>query len=241
MPPTFPLSVLPAAVAVLSLATGGARAETHLETFSSDPNPALWTLDAAGNSWGVTGGVLQFVRSTAGTASLVFGPLLQGDFDVRMDFDVAGWPWQYVGGERFGLAVQPVGPEPALASVIGMTQQKSMYAAPAGACCNFGSNAPLVDTGTVRLSRSGELLTLQYLQLGDWVTLGSTLEGRDMQLSLVSYFYQGFQPGVSYTVDQLSITAEHFSSPVPEPTGGAMLAAGLAALGWMARRPRVKR
>lgn len=235
MKPSFSRSLLGAA---LALAVGTADAASLLEDFSGSPNPALWTFDDAGNSWGVDDGRLVFVRSNAGNALMTFTPLLQGDFDVRMDYDVSLWSPTYGGGDRFGLGVTPVGDGPVSGSGIGYAQEQYLYAAAAGACCQFGPYDPLDDGGTVRLVRSGGDLRLQYLAGSDWVTLASTTETRDVQLTLSSYTFNGFVPGASYAVDNLSISADAFSAPVPEPATGALLAAGLAVLGWRARRRR---
>lgn len=238
MPTTTPHSPRAAlAVALLSLATG-AHAASLLEDFDGSLNPSLWTLDDAGNTWFVDEGRLVFVRGNGGNALLTLAPLLQGDFDVRMDYDVTGWSSTFGGGDRFGLSVTPVGEGPAFGSTIGYAQEQYLYAAAAGACCSFGPFNPLDDGGTVRLSRSGEQLRLQFLAGSEWVTLADTTETRDMRLSLSSYTFNGFVPGASYAVDNLSISADAFSAPIPEPTTGAMLAAGLATLGWMARRRR---
>ena len=227
------------AAAALALAGASAHAASLLEDFSGSPHPSLWTLDDAGNAWGVDAGQLVFVRSNAANALMSFTPLLQGDFDVRMDYDVSGWSTTYGGGDRFGLGVVPVGGDgQVFGSAIGYAQEQSLYAAGAGACCNFGPYNPLDDYGTVRLWRHGDLLRLQYLADGDWVTLASTTETRDMRLTLSSYTHRGFVPGARYAVDNLSISADAFSAPIPEPTTGAMLAAGLATLGWIARRRR---
>ncbi|GAB4118634.1 MAG: hypothetical protein Fur0014_19740 [Rubrivivax sp.] len=236
MPTLLPrLSVT--AAAALALAGAGAHAASLLEDFSGSPHPSLWTLDAAGNAWGVDAGQLVFVRSNAANALMSFTPLLQGDFDVRMDYDVSGWSPTYGGGDRFGLGVTPVGGEgQVFGSAIGYAQEQYLYAAGAGACCHFGPYDPLDDYGTVRLWRQGDLLRLQYQAGSDWVTLASTTETRDMRLTLSSYTFNGFVPGASYAVDNLSISADAFSAPIPEPTTGALLVAGLAALGWMARR-----
>jgi hypothetical protein len=230
------------AAAAFTLCVQGAQAASVLETFSGDLNPALWTLDDAGNSYGVVEGQLQFVRGNDGNALLYFDPLLQGDFDVRMDFDVSGWPYQYIGGDRFGMVVMPVGQAvlPPISFHIGAAQNKSMYSTTAsGYCCNFGGM--LGDTGTVRLAREGGSLTMQYLQLGNWVTLATATESRDVQLLLTSYIFQGFTPGVSYAVDNLSITADGFSAPVPEPAGSMLMLAGLAAVGRTLHRRRQAR
>jgi len=227
------------AAAALTLVVHGAQAATYLETFSGGLNAAIWTLEDAGNSYGVVDGQLQFVRSNNGNALLYFDPLLQGDFDVRMDFDVSGWPYQYIGGDRFGMVVMPVGQTvlPPISFHIGASQNKSMYSTTAsGYCCNFGGM--LGDTGTVRLAREGDSLTMQYLQLGSWVTLAAATESRDVQLLLTSYIFQGFTPGVSYAVDNLSITADGFSAPVPEPVSSALMLAGLSAIGCTLHRRR---
>lgn len=233
-----PLPRLTFIAAALAVAAAGAEAASLLEDFSGDPNPSLWTLDDAGNAWGVDAGQLVFVRSNAANALMTFTPLLQGSFDVRLDYDVSGWSPTYGGGDRFGLGVTPVDDGQVFGSAIGYAQEQYLYAAGAGACCNFGPYDPLADHGSVRLWRSGDLLRLQYRAEGDWVTLASTTESRDMRLTLSSYTHRGFVPGARYAVDNLSISADAFSAPIPEPATGAMLAAGVAALGWMARRRR---
>lgn len=239
MPTTVPRTPRAALGATaLALAAAGAQAASFLEDFDGSLNPSLWTLEDAGNAWFVDEGRLVFVRGNAGDALLTFAPLLQGDFDVRMDYDVTGWSSTFGGGDRFGLSVSPVGEGPSLASVIGYAQEQYLYAAAAGACCSFGPFDPLDDGGTVRLWRSGEQLRLQYLDGSEWITLADTTEARDVQLSLSSYTFNGFVPGASYAVDNLGITADGFSAPIPEPASGALLAAGLATLGWMARRRR---
>ncbi|MCU0967341.1 MAG: PEP-CTERM sorting domain-containing protein [Rubrivivax sp.] len=228
-----------AVAAALTTAAAAVHAASYLEEFSGGLNPALWTMDDADNGWFVDDGRLVFVRANSAAALLTFTPLLQGDFDVRMDYDVSAWSSTYGGGDRFGLGVTPVGDEPAFGSGIGYAQEQYLYAAAAGACCKFGPFAPLVDGGTVRLSRSGDRLALQYLDAGNWITLDETTETRDVRLTLSSYIHNGFVPGATYAVDNLSIVADGFLAPIPEPGTGAMLAAGMAALGWMARRRRL--
>lgn len=225
--------------ATLAVAAGSAQADSFLETFSGPLNPAAWQLSAGGNDVAISGGELVFTRLGTDNTLLSFVPQLIGNFDVSFRYRLIDWTSTYAGGDRLQLGV--VNPLPtAYGHGVGRMQEGGGYhfAFVDGGCCTF---APPVtaDSGALRITRVAGIVQVSYHDGSHWQLLGQSSEDhRDMTLSFSGYVHNFFVPGTSYAIDDFSIWADRFSQPVPEPASGAMLAAGLAALGWMTRRRR---
>lgn len=234
--------------AVLVLAAGlvagmvSAQAATYLETFDGPLDPNVWLLGTGGNDYDVVGGELVFRRLTGNVSHLRFVPQLIGDFDVGFEYRLIDWVGTYASGDRLQLDVSNPLPSPR-AHAVGRAQEgldgsNYHFGAVDSACCTFG--APVRnDAGALRITRVDGAVSVWYHDGDSWQALGqSAPDHRDMTLSLTSYVHNAFVPGTSYAIDNVSIWAAAFSQPVPEPAAGAMLLAGLATLGWMARRRR---
>lgn len=228
-----------AVAATLAAAAGAAQADSYLESFSGPLNPAVWQLDAGGNHVEVTGGELVFTRQSTDSSALRFVPELIGNFVVGFRYRLIDWTSTYGGGDRLQLDVFNALPNPA-GHAIGRMQESYGYhfGGVDGGCCNF-STPTASASGDLRITRADGIVTISFDDGSGWQNLGqSSPDHRDMTLSFSAYIHNFFVAGTSYAIDDFSVWAERFSQPVPEPAAGAMLAAGLATLGWMMRRRR---
>lgn len=228
---------------VLTLAASGATANTFIETFDGPLDPARWTLSAAGNNVSVQDGRFFFTRNGTGGAVLEYAESLVGDFDVQFSFDVTGWGSPTFGfGERLQLTVFPADGNSSPSFAVLRIQEGSFGAAfwngSGQFCCSFGGNNanPL---GGLRIFRVGSDITMQYaIGSGSFVTLATGQATQDMRVSLNAYLFNSSGSShPSFAVDNFSITAGSVT-PIPEPATGALLAAGLAAIGCAAQRRR---
>jgi hypothetical protein len=222
--------------ATLAAAATPARADSYVETFSGPLNPAIWQVTTGGNDLSVTGGELVFTRLASDFGRLRFVPALIGDFDVSFRYRLINWPLMYAGGDRLQLSVHNL---PSQGHAINRRQEVGTLNHVGilnGAHCCFAT--ALGNSATLRITRAAGLVTLSLDAGSGWQNLGQTMDSRDMTLDFTAFIYGSFVPGTSYAIDDFSIWAEGFSQPVPEPAAGAMLAAGLATLGWMMRRRR---
>jgi hypothetical protein len=230
-----------AVAALLLLATASASADTFVEAFDGPLDPARWTLTAAGNTVAIQDGRFVVTRNGTGSTVLAYAEALVGDFDVRFSFDVTGWGAPtFAFGERLQLSVAPADGSTSPAFGVLRTQEGGFAAVfwngSGQFCCTFGgtNNNPL---GGLRIFRIGSAVTMQYaIGNGSFVTLATGNAAQDMRVSLDAYPFNnsGFN-NPSFAVDNFSITAGSVT-PIPEPGTAAMLAAGLAALSWGARR-----
>jgi hypothetical protein len=220
--------------ATLAAAATPARADSYVETFSGPLNPAIWQVTTGGNGLSVSGGELVFTRLASDFSRLRFVPELIGDFDVSFRYRLIYWPITYAFGDRLQLSVHNV---PSQGHAIGRQNEIDAHFGilNGSVCCSAVRSGT---SGALRITRAAGLVTLWYDVGSGWQNMGQTTDSRDMTLDFTAYIYGSFVPGTSYAIDDFSIWAERFSQPVPEPAAGAMLAAGLATLGWMMRRRR---
>lgn len=127
---------------------------------------------------------LQLSPQSAAVADGSFGAffearcLLDGDFDVQVDFELLDWP--AANGARLGiLAIDPEAPSGA--TPLGSVQMaRASLSSPGESYAAWSSLQPPQvhaltndQTGTLRLVRSDNLITAYYLSGDDWLQLGS--------------------------------------------------------------------
>lgn len=228
-----PLAKLLTATA-LSLTAATAQAVTYVETFDNPLNSAIWDVTTGGNDWVVDGGVLTISRTNSDSGRMVFQPQIMGDFVVQFDYTV-NWDISYAFGQRLQLGLSTVDAPLYNYGVLSI-QEGATFGFAVDPTLRFGSSGGPIFSGTLRVTRVGSDLTMQYLDNnGNWVTSLTDVDDRDMVVSLDNYIFQGFTAGTSLVIDNFSITAEQFSAPVPEPETWAMLLAGLGLVGWRIR------
>ena len=224
------------AATLLTLTSVQAHAVSYLETFDNPINPAIWSLTSGGNDWVVSGGKLTITRVNGNNGSLEFVPEVIGDFEVQFDY-VLNWTSTFAFGDRIQLSVSTNAPVHGYG--VGHTQEGSIFgfSEDPGVTYAFGPNTP---AGTLRITRTGSLVTTQYLNNGNWATLRTGTDSRDMTVRLDNYIFNSFVAGSSVEIDNFSISAQQFSAPVPEPETWAMLLAGLGLVGFAVRRRRLQ-
>lgn len=222
------------ATVVLTLTSTAANAATYLETFDNQLNPAIWNLTSGGNDWVISGGELTITRLNSSSGTLAFLPQVIGDFDVRFDYALN---WTTSGQDRIQLTFVTDAPA-AYAYAVGHTQEGPAFGVAVDPVARhmFG---PITPMGTLRTTRIGSAVTMQYLNNSDnWVTLQTGSDTRNMWVTLDNFIFQSFTAGSSVVIDNFSITADQFSAPIPEPETWALLLAGFGLVGFAARRRR---
>lgn len=95
---------------------------------------------------------------------------------------------------------------------------------------------PTPTFGTMRISRVGSNVSMDYLNLGTWVTLQTGTDTRDMNVGLSNYVHYFYGDPSVMEIDNFRITADQFTA-VPEPGSLAVLLGGfgLASCHWRRR------
>ena len=171
------LVAMVAALAVPGLAGGGVVTQRHLgDQFvgsAIDPNVWLpWGTNQPGLvDFGQSGGVMAVSVSAGAQPDFVVGGttrcLAHGDFDVRVDFNLVDWPAQ--GGVWVSLAV--AGTPYNVYRVSWQLEPNEAYGAflpPVGNTTGAGGTS-----GTLRLTRTGDVFTAYYLSGLDWIPIAS--------------------------------------------------------------------
>jgi hypothetical protein len=202
------------AIAVLTLALGtSTRADLIVETFDGPLNPAIWNLNTGGNDWVVSDGKLKITRTNANDGRMVFVPQLIGDFDVQFDYQLnwAGFP----GADRIHLGLYT--DAPTYSYIVGHTQEfgGAIHGVAVDPFLRYGWG-PSVHVGKMRINRTGSDIFMQYFNAGNWITLQTGTDSRDMWVSLDNYIFNSWGAGSQVEIDNFSISADQFS-PVPEP------------------------
>lgn len=224
----------------LALAVGPPlRADTYLETFDGPLNPAIWTVNTGGNNWTISGGKLTITRTNNNNGRMEFFSQLGGDFQVQFDYRHFWTTNPFGFGDRLQLDVNTSLPNQH-GYAVGHTQGSpgSVFglAVDPGARFNFLSGSTPT-FGTMRISRAGSNVSMEFLNLGTWVTLQTGTDTRDMSVGLSNYV-DGFYGDPSVMeIDNFRITADRFTA-VPEPGSLALLLGGfgLASCQWRRRK-----
>lgn len=224
----------------LALAVGPPlRADTYLETFDGPLNPAIWTVNTGGNNWTISGGKLTITRTNNNNGRMEFFSQLGGDFQVQFDYRHFWTTNPFGFGDRLQLDVNTDLPN-RHAYAVGHTQGSPGFvfgvAVDPGARFEWLSG-PSPTFGTMRISRAGSNVSMEFLNLGTWVTLQTGTDTRDMSVGLSNYV-DGFYGDPSVMeIDNFRITADRFTA-VPEPGSLALLLGGfgLASCQWRRRK-----
>jgi hypothetical protein len=224
----------------LALAVGPPlRADTYLETFDGPLNPAIWTVNTGGNDWTISGGKLTITRTNNNNGRMEFFSQLGGDFQVQFDYRHFWTTNPFGFGDRLQLDVNTDLPNQHVYAV-GHTQGSPGnvfgVAVDPGARFEFLSG-PTPTFGTMRISRVGSNVSMDYFNLGTWVTLQTGNDTRDMSVGLSNYVFQGYGDPSVMEIDNFQITADRFTA-VPEPGSLAVLLGGfgLASCHWRRRK-----
>ncbi len=210
------------------------RGDTYIETFDAALNPTLWTLSTGGNDWDVAGGVLTITRTSAGNGRLEFLPQVIGDFDVQFDYTLQ-WANTYAFGDRIQLSL--TSDVPNYSYIVLHAQEGSIVGVAVDPAPRY-SWGPNTSSGKMRVTRTGLAVSMQYWNTGNWITLQTGTNDRNMSISLDNYIFNGFTPGSRVVIDNFSITADQFSTSIPEPSASCLLLGGLAILHAGYRRSR---
>lgn len=233
----FSTQILFGASLILALAVGPPlRADTYLETFDAPLNPAIWSVNTGGNSWVVSGGKLTITRTNDNNGRMQFFSQLGGDFDVQFDYAHFWTSSPFGFGDRLQLDVNTDLPGQH-AYAVGHAQGNpgSVFGVAVDPSPRFNWLAGPVPTfGTMRITRVGPNVRMDYLNLGTWVNLQTGTDLRDMNVGL-SHYVQGTYGAPSVMeIDNFRVSAERFTA-VPEPGSVALLVAGI---GWAVCRGR---
>ncbi len=224
-----------ATTAISMSSTAAARGDTYIETFDAALNPTLWTLSTGGNDWAVAGGVLTITRTTASNGRLEFIPQVIGDFDVRFDYTLL-WTNTNLFGDRIQLGL--TSDFPSYTYVVLHTQEGYINGVAVDPFPRYGPSGPNTPSGTMRVTRTGSAVSMQYWNAGNWITLQTGTNNRNMSVSLDNYIFNSFTPGSKVVIDNFSITADLFSTSIPEPSASCLLLGGLGILIGGHRRSR---
>lgn len=223
------------ATAVIFLSDAAARGDTYIETFDAALNPTLWHLSTGGNDWDVAGGVLTITRTNSGNGRLEFIPQVIGDFDVRFDYTLQ-WANTSLFGDRIQLSLTSDFPNYSYVVLHG--QEGFINGVAVDPFPRYGPSGPNTPSGTMRVTRTGSAVSMQYLNAGNWITLQTGTNNRNMSISLDNYIFNSFTPGSKVVIDNFSITADLFSTSIPEPGASCLLLGGLSFLLARYRRSR---
>ncbi|MBX3418509.1 MAG: hypothetical protein KF851_12965 [Pirellulaceae bacterium] len=211
------------------------HADTYVETFDGPLNPIIWNLNAAGNDWVVSDGKLKITRTNANNAHMTFVPQLIGDFDVQFDYELfwAGFP----GADRIQLGVFT--DAPTYAYVVGHTQEfgGNIHGVAVDPFARYGWG-PSVLVGKMRVTRTGSDILMQYSNGGGWITLQTGTDSRDMWVGIDNYIFNSFGAGSRVEIDNFSISADLFSTSIPEPGSVGIVAISSLMAGLFGSRRR---
>ena len=227
----------------LALAAANARADSLLETFDAGLSALHWTAQPGDSGIAVVAGELRFTQGPGTGPSLLFSPLVQGDFDARIDYRLLDWGFN--NQARLGLSVLPSGgATPWLA--MERISDDGFVPGNEGYLTHFGTlgvitQQPTADrSGTLRLQRAGHTLTGSFWNGSGWSVVGAdTRDGyTGPQVLTLALWWEGAPPvGTQVALDNFRLDAP--GPPllaVPEPRSAALWAAGALLLGALSRR-----
>ncbi|MCK9374901.1 MAG: hypothetical protein M0P73_02000 [Syntrophobacterales bacterium] len=211
-------------------------------------NTALWTVGTSGGaSVAQTSGQLQ-VNIPSSAPPVAFGGgvtsnfILVGDFDMRVDFSLLTWP----ANNGIRTSIGGASPVPVYEEVsrvgAGGGQSTEQYVT------NFftiiGAKYTSDLSGTLRLLRTGNLLTGFYLDSSDnWVTIAGLVNNSflaDIPIFIAAHSAPPFWGGQAALVafDNFQVQYTGVENLVPIPSTYLLLGSGLIGIGlpWLRRR-----
>ncbi len=157
-------------------------------------------------------------------ADIRLSSTLTGNFDAQVDFAVLAWPAS--NGVRIGLVAAPaVGYG---AGIERISRGTSEYSGVEHYDTDIGGISANVlttsSTGTIRLARTGTIVSGYYWNAGSWALVGTTpWVGDDVQLALSGWSHDSVfaHQDVRFAFDNFQITSGQF---IPEPATLTLLA-----------------
>lgn len=245
----FVLSIL------IFMASGAVAEIATFDNFNDNvTNTNLWTAcidEEGGVTVAETNGRLEI--SIAATANgITFGGgyesqmKLSGDFDLQVDYELLEWP--YANGVRVGLGVSPMNSaylverisfgNPSTGDYPYAHSRDNYLSDSSVAGVVFGTTDDL--SGTLRITRTGRLISYYYYGDSDWELISSILAtSADVRFSLSAWSHDFVFSDAPVVVafDNVKLSNANLT-PVPEPATITLLAFGVLGLAFLGIQKR---